>query len=226
MLDRLDSMTTLGKQNIVIEGPIGVGKSSLSRKIVDTFGGRLFLEKPAENPFLERFYQKPKQYSLPTQLYFLMQRVQQLADLNALQAAESGADKTMVVADFMIEKDPLFAQLTLDEEQMDLYQKVFDHTTIDKLVPDLVIYLQAPVKVLQQRIKKRNIKAELNIDNAYLERLCSIYADYFHRFIEAPLLIVNAAEFNPIENDHHFSALMSQVEKIQAGKHFFNPLSI
>jgi len=162
---------------------------------------------------------------LSTQLFFLLQRVEQVTELRALQAVAS-ADQGMVVADFMIEKDPIFAQLTLNAEELSLYQQVFDNLTIEKSRPDLVVYLQAPVKVLQQRIKKRNIKYELKIDNAYLERLSNTYTDYFHRYSDAPLLIVNAAEFNPIDDDVHFQALMAQVAKIKAGKHFFNPLSI
>lgn len=211
----------LSKQHIVIEGPIGVGKSSLSKKVVDTFGGRLFLEKPADNPFLERFYQAPERYGLATQLFFLLQRVEQLAELNA----EQEHNKAAVVADFMIEKDPIFAELTLNKEELSLYQQVFHNLDVGRAQPDLVVYLQAPVKVLQQRIKKRNIKYELNIDNAYLERLSTAYTEYFHRYTAAPLLIVNAAEFNPIDDETHFVALMNHIEKIQAGKHFFNPLS-
>ncbi len=212
----------LSKQHIVIEGPIGVGKSSLSRKIVDTFGGHLFLEQPADNPFLERFYKDPQRFALQTQLFFLLQRVTQFTELNVDQTTE----RSRIVADFMLDKDLIFAQLNLNDEELSLYQQVFDNLSVNVVQPDLVVYLQAPVKVLQQRIKKRNIKYELKIDNAYLESLSNAYTEFFHRYCTAPLLIVNAAEFNPIDNDRHFAALINQIDKIQAGKHFFNPLSV
>ncbi len=211
----------LNKQHIVIEGPIGVGKSSLSRKIVEHFGGSLFLEKPAENPFLERFYKSSERYALATQLSFLMQRVTQMSELHG----DKSQFVAPVIADFMIEKDPIFAELTLKEEELTLYKQVFDNVSLRRTRPDLVVYLQAPVHVLQQRIKKRNISYELKMDNAYLEKLCNAYTDFFHRYADAPLLMVNAAEFNPIDDDSHFAALMNQIAKIKAGKHFFNPLS-
>jgi len=125
----------------------------------------------------------------------------------------------------MIEKDPIFAELTLNAEERALYQQVYNSLSVDQTSPDLVVYLQAPVNVLRQRIKKRNIKYEQKIENTYLEQLSNAYTDYFHRYSTAPLLIVNAGEFNPIDNDTHFAALMAQINKINAGKHFFNPMS-
>ncbi len=210
----------LNKSHIVIEGPIGVGKSTLCRKIVDVFGGQVFMEKPAENPFLQKFYKDSKQYGLATQLFFLFQRIQQMTDLDS----EASALKKPIVADFMIEKDPIFAELTLQEQELALYRQVYESLSVDSTKPDLVVYLQAPVKVLKQRIKKRNIAYEQKIGDDYLARLCEAYTDFFHRYSTAPLLIVNAAEFDPISNDQHFAALVTQISKIQAGKHFFNPL--
>ena len=211
----------LEKRHIVIEGPIGVGKSSLCRKLSEMSGGYLFLEKPAENPFLERFYKDQSQFALATQLCFLLQRVQQSMELRSRQA--DGVVK-QVIADFMIEKDPIFAELILKDDELALYQQVFDGLTIEKTYPDLVVYLQAPVNVLKQRVKKRNIKSELKIDRSYLEKLSDAYTQFFHAYQNAPLLIVNAAEFNPIDNEEHFSALLDQINKVQAGKHFFNPM--
>jgi len=206
---------------IVIEGPIGVGKSSLAKKMAHTLDSPTLLEKPAENPFLERFYKSPKRYALPTQLFFLFQRVRQLSDLKQEDLFSPGR-----VADFMLEKDPLFAQITLDDDEFRLYQTVFNNLTIDRLSPDLIIYLQAPVEVLQQRIKKRRIKYERDIDSAYLQKLSDAYTTFFHSYSETPLLIVNAAEINPIDNDAHYQALIKQIDRIQAGKHFFNPLAL
>lgn len=206
-------------KNIIIEGPIGVGKSSLSKKLAASLGSPLLLERPSENPFLERFYKSPKRYSLSTQLFFLFQRVQQLAEVDALALAGVG-----LVADFMLAKDPIFAELTLDEDEVVLYRQIYDSLSVDARKPDLMIYLQAPVPVLQQRIKKRNVKYEQSIDSAYLQNLSDAYTVYFHRYSDSPLLIVNAADINPIDNDDHYQALLRHIQQIGAGKHFFNPL--
>jgi deoxyguanosine kinase len=208
-------------KNIIIEGPIGVGKSSLSEKLAASLGSSLLLEKPTENPFLERFYKSPKRYSLPTQLFFLFQRVQQLADAEMQALAGVGQ-----VSDFMLAKDPMFAQLTLDAEEAALYQQVYQSLCIDASKPDLMIYLQAPVATLQSRIKKRSIKYEQSIETAYLEKLSDAYTNYFHHYTESPLLIVNAADINPIDNDDDYHALLNHITRIDAGKHFFNPLSV
>jgi len=206
-------------KNIIIEGAIGVGKSSLSHKLSASLGSHLLLEKPDENPFIERFYKSPKQYSLPTQLFFLFQRIQQLADVRKL--GNGGG----LVSDFMIEKDPIFAALTLGSEELNLYQQVYESLSVDALKPDLMIYLQAPVSVLQARIKKRCIQYEQKIDVKYLQRLSDAYTEYFHRYTESPLLIVNAAEFNPLDNEHDYQALLQQMSQTTAGKRFFNPLT-
>jgi len=208
-------------KNIIIEGPIGVGKSSLSKKLAASLGSSLLLENPAENPFLERFYKSPKRYSLPTQLFFLFQRVQQLADAEIQALTGVGQ-----VSDFMLAKDPMFAQLTLDDEEAVLYQQVYQSLCIDAPRPDLMIYLQAPVATLQGRIKKRSIKYEQSIADGYLEKLSDAYTHYFHHYNESPLLIVNAADINPIDNDDDYYALLTHINQIEAGKHFFNPLSL
>jgi len=205
-------------KNIIIEGAIGVGKSSLSHKLSATLNSRLLLEKPDDNPFIERFYKSPKRYSLPTRLFFLFQRVQQLADVH--QTTEQSG----LVADFMIAKDPIFAGLTLSDEELTLYQQVYQSLSVDALKPDLIVYLQAPVPVLQARIKKRKIAYEQKIDASYLQRLSDAYTEYFHRYSDSPLLIVNAAEFNPIESEQDYQSLLQQMEQATAGKHFFNPL--
>ena len=203
---------------IAIEGPIGVGKSSLAKRIATTVDASLMLERPADNPFLERFYKSPKRYALATQLFFLFQRVSQIADIKQHDMFTPGR-----IADFIIEKDPLFAQITLSDEEYRLYTQVYQNLQIDAVQPDLVLYLQAPVDVLQQRIKKRRNRFEQNMDANYLKKLCDAYTTFFHRYSATPLLIVNAAEFNPIENDQHYFALLNQMSKIEAGKHFFNP---
>lgn len=205
---------------IIVEGAIGVGKSSLSKRLAETFNSDLVLEKPADNPFLARFYQSPKRYALPTQLTFLFQRVKQMSQMQQDDLFNPGR-----VADFMMEKDPIFAQLTLDDDEYRLYQQVYQNLNIDPPKPDLMIYLQAPVNILLQRINKRRVKYELNIDAKYLQRLSDAYTTYFHSYSKTPLLIVNAAEINPVDNDDHYLALVEHIQRIDAGKHYFNPLA-
>lgn len=204
----------MATKHIILEGPIGVGKSSLSKKLATSFDARLMLEKPGENPFLERFYKSPQQFALPTQLYFLFQRVQQCSKL----------PNEPIVADFMMAKDPIFASLTLSGDELQLYQNVYNSLTVDAPKPDLVIYLQAPVPVLKKRIKKRGIKYEQRVDADYLQRLSDAYTNYFHSYQNSPLLIVNAADINPIDNDEHYLALLEHIKGVGAGRHFFNPL--
>jgi len=206
-------------KNIIIEGAIGVGKSSLSHKLSVSLNSHLLLEKPDENPFIERFYKSPKRYSLPTQLFFLFQRVQQLSDILKNSVGRG------LVSDFMIEKDPIFAALTLGAEELTLYQQVYDSLSVDAPKPDLMVYLQAPVSVLQARIKKRSIQYEQKIDAKYLQRLSDAYTEYFHSYTDSPLLIVNAAEFNPLDSERDYQALLQQMSQVTAGKHFFNPLA-
>lgn len=224
MSDKAPSTTDAGKPTnhkyIVVEGSIGVGKSSLCKKLAATYGASLLLEKPGENPFLERFYKSPKRFALATQLFFLFQRIKQIANTKQDDMFSPGR-----IADFMIEKDPLFARITLDDEEYRLYQQVYQNLSLDVREPDLMIYLQAPVDVLQTRIKKRGVKYEMNIESGYLKRLSDAYTTYFHRYNETPLLIVNAAEINPIDNDAHYQALLAHIDRIDGGKHFFNPLA-
>lgn len=204
---------------IVVEGPIGVGKSSLAKKLAKSFNSSLLLEQPTENPFLERFYAAPKQYALATQLFFLFQRIKQLSKLPQDDMFTPGR-----VADFMLDKDPLFAQITLDEDEYRLYQQVFQNLSIKPPKPDLVIYLQAPTDVLQERIDKRRINYEMGMDAKYLSRLSDVYTSYFHRYQGSALLMVNAAEINPVDNEAHYTALLNHILRIDAGKHYFNPL--
>ena len=205
---------------ITVEGPIGVGKSSLAKRLSKTFESALVLEKPVENPFLARFYKSPKRYALPTQLTFLFQRVQQMTQMNQDDMFNPGR-----VADFMMEKDPIFAQLTLDDDEYRLYQHVYQNLNMNVLQPDLMVYLQAPVEVLLERIRKRRIKYEMNMDASYLQRLSDAYTTYFHSYNRTPLLIVNAADINFIDNDEHYHVLVDQIQRIEAGKHYFNPFT-
>ena len=203
---------------IAIEGPIGVGKTTLANKIATTFNYDAFLEQPAENPFLKNFYRNPSQSALATQLFFLFQRMQQIQDLKQRSLFE-----TVRVADFLIEKDRLFAEVTLSNEEMNLYDKVYDHITLDAPTPDLVIYLQAPIDVLKERITKRGNINEQYLTLEYLEKLNDAYSRFFLDYNDAPLLIINAADINLESNEGDYESLITTIMSNPKGKNFINP---
>jgi deoxyadenosine/deoxycytidine kinase len=203
---------------IAVEGPIGVGKTSLAKRLGDTFNYDLLLEKAEENPFLERFYQNPKQHALSTQLFFLFQRSQQIQELR-----QDDLFEPVRVADFLIDKDQLFAQQNLDTDEYELYLNVFDHLTIDAPKPDLVIYLQAPTEVLLNRIQRRAIAAEQLIELEYLENLNRAYTEFFHYYTQSPLLIVNSAEIDLVRNEDDYNQLVDYISSAPNGTQYFNP---
>lgn len=204
---------------IIVEGPIGVGKTSLARRLAATFGSELLLERAEDNPFLERFYQHPRQAALPTQLSFLLQRVRQLGDLR-----QGDMFRGRLVSDFLLEKDRLFAQLTLDDDELHLYEQVYDQLAVAAPQPDLVIYLQAPVGVLLERVKKRGIPYERLMESAYLQRLADAYAQFFYHYDGSPLLIVNAAGIDWVENEQDYTSLVEHIRRTRSGRHYVNPL--
>ena len=203
----------------MIEGPIGVGKTSLARRLCASLEAEPVLEQAAENPFLERFYRNPRDGALPTQLYFLFQRAQQLAALN-----QQDMFAPTRVGDYLLEKDRLFARVTLDDAEFGLYEQVHAKLDIQAPKPDLVVYLQAPVDVLLERIAKRGIRYEQQIDRAYLERLNEAYAKFFHEYEAAPLLIVNAASIDPINNQADYDELLAALQRMKKGRLYYNPL--
>ncbi len=214
-------MTRIPHRYIVVEGPIGVGKTSLARRLAESLGSELMLERAEDNPFLERFYRDPRAAALPTQLSFLFQRMRQLQELR-----QADIFRPVRVADFILEKDRLFAQLNLDDDELALYEQVYAHLAVDAPAPDLVVYLQAPVEVLMQRVSRRGIPFEQTIQREYLERLSDAYARFFHHYSRAPLLIVNAAEINLIEGDEDYGMLLEEMAGIRSGRHYFNPVSM
>lgn len=208
------------RRYIVIEGPIGVGKTSLARRLAASLDSELMLEEAEANPFLERFYRDPRGAALPAQLFFLFQRARQVEDLRQPDMFNS-----TLVADFMIEKDRLFAEINLDRHELALYDRVCDSLEIDPPSPDLVVYLQAPVDTLQFRIARRGLDYEQRISRRYLERLTESYARFFHDYDAAPLLIVNAATIDPVHNEEHFRILREEICRGRSGRHFFNPVA-
>lgn len=206
---------------IVIEGPIGVGKTTLANKLARSFGSDLLLEGADENPFLEKFYEDPKAAALPTQLFFLFQRAQQLKEMK-----QEDMFNPVRVADFLVEKDRLFAELTLGADELELYEQVYANLTIDTPQPDLVVYLQAPVEILLDRIQKRGLRHERFIESAYLQRLCDSYVRFFYQYDDAPLLIVNAADIDFANNEADYQLLYQQIKEVQSGRHYFNPTQV
>jgi deoxyguanosine kinase len=204
---------------IVVEGPIGVGKTSLARRLAQTYEATLILEQAAENPFLERFYRNPRAAAFPAQLYFLFQRTQQLQGLN-----QSDLFSPVRVADYLMAKDQLFARVTLDEAEFALYEQVYAKLGPVAAKPDLVIYLQAPVDVLLARIARRGIGFEQHIERAYLTRLNEAYSRFFHEYEEAPLLIVNAASIDPIGNEADYEDLLVAISRVKRGRNYYNAM--
>jgi len=214
----ISSSTTIPRY-IAVEGPIGVGKTSLTKRLAKSFNYDMLLEKSEENPFLERFYNDPRQMALATQLFFLFQRAQQLQDLR-----QDDMFEPVRVADFLMEKDRLFARQNLDQDEFELYQNVYKHLTIDAPKPDLVIYLQAPVNVLLERIQKRGILAEQQIEASYLESLIDAYTNFFHYYNESTLLVVNSSEIDLVNNDEDYEQLLDYILTTRKGsRNYFNP---
>ena len=207
------------KRFIAVEGPIGVGKTTLARRLAEDFGGELLLEQVSKNPFLDEFYNSPRASALSTQLSFLMQRVEQLEALRNVTGKPP-----LYIADFLIDKDKLFAQNTLTADELALYEQIHSRVVTTVPIPDLVIYLQAPVDVLLKRISKRGRSFEKPVSSTYLSQLSDAYTSFFHYYDDSPLLIVNATEIDIVNHDEDYLRLLKQVKTIGSGKHFFNPL--
>jgi deoxyguanosine kinase len=202
---------------IAIEGPIGAGKTTLARRLAERLDAEAVLEQPGENPFLARFYQDMARYALPTQLFFLFQRVRQLEPL-----AQADLFGRHVVADFLIDKDPLFARATLSADELVLYQKIYDSVRPQSPTPDLVIYLQARPATLIERVRKRAAGYERGVSEDYLALLAESYARFFHHYCDAPLLIVNSENLNFVARDADFNLLVQRLLRMKSPREFFS----
>ena len=204
-------------RHIAVEGPIGVGKTTLATRLSEALRYPLLLEPTTENPFLDRFYREGRRHALPTQLFFLLHRARQVA------ALDDDLVGSLVVSDFLIEKDRLFAELNLDPDELGIYEQIWRSLDIRPPAPDLVIYLQAPPPVLIERIRHRGVGFEQHIGDEYLTSLCAAYTRFFHDYSDAPLLIVNAAEIDFAHEDRHFEALLTQLQDFDGVRKYFNP---
>lgn len=204
-------------RHIVVEGPIGVGKTSLARRLASHLEAQPVLEQPELNPFLARFYQDQARHALPTQLFFLFQRMDQLRDL-----AQPDFFGRTVVCDYLLEKDPLFAQLTLSDDEYELYREIYERVSPQAPTPDLVIYLQARPETLIARVRKRGIDMERRISDDYLTQLAERYSRFFYNYNAAPVMVVNSENLNFADRDDDFRLLLERIETMRGQRGYFN----
>jgi len=202
---------------VVVEGPIGAGKTTLARRLAASLAAEPLLEQPAENPFLSRFYEDMARFALPTQLFFLFQRARQLEPLMQLDMFSRPT-----VSDFLLDKDPLFARITLSGDELALYERIFEALRPRSPVPDLVVYLQARPEVLLERVRKRASAYERGISDEYLAVLAESYARYFHHYNAAPVLTVNSENLNFVDREADFALLLSRMRGMKTRREYFN----
>ncbi len=204
-------------RHIAVEGPIACGKTTLARRLAKHLDADLLLEDFASNPFLGRFYRDMPRWAFATQMSFLFQRVAQCAQLR-----QPGLFDPPVVTDFLLDKDPLFARLTLSPDEYALYRQVFAHLAPQAAPPDLVIYLQATPDTLIERVNRRGLDMERPISQEYLRDLATLYAEYFHAYDASAVLIVNSEHLNFADREEDFALLLEHIGGMRGRREFFN----
>ena len=203
---------------IAIEGPIGVGKTSLAKLLTKRLSAKLILENFEDNPFLSEFYNDPGRFAFQTQLFFLLQRYQQQQDIRQIDMFHN-----LIISDYMFIKDRLFASLNLDDKEMNLYDSIANMMERNVINPDLIIYLQADTSTLMKNIDKRGRDFENNISYDYINALNEIYTEYFFRYNDTPLVIINTNNIDFVNNADDLDQVIEYIRQPVSGTKFFNP---
>src|SRR6267142_6302250 len=211
----LRAVVDLKHRYIVVEGPIGVGKTTLTRELARRYGARTVFEIVEENPFLANFYQDRNKFAFQTQLFFLLSRFKQQQEL-----FQQDLFSQVTVSDYLFAKGRIFASITLDPNELSLYERIYQMLGPRVMKPDLVIYLQARLDVLLARIKKRGREFERKFDSEYLAELSRTYNDFFHRYEETPLLVINTSDLDFVDNEEDFDELIRAMSQIHHGTHY------
>jgi len=206
--------------HIVIEGPLGVGKTSLANMLAAKMNGQTLLENPEENPFLKKFYKNPDLYGFQTQIFFLLQRYQQITEISQI-----GLFNKVIISDYLFDKDRIFAKTNLDDDEFWLYEQLFQLLKKRIMSPDLVIFLQAKTEILIQRIKSRNREYEKSISYGYLDGINQAFNEFFFHYSDSPLLVINASDIDFVHVPEDFNDLVKQIRKIKSGTQYYNPIS-
>ena len=219
-LDQRGAEINILHHHIVIEGPLGVGKTSLAIKLAERINGQSLLEHTEDNPFLDKFYQNPKRYGFQIQIFFLLRRYQHSLEIN-----QRGLFKSAIVSDYLFDKDRIFARTNLDDNEFWLYEQLFQLLKRRITPPDLVIFLQAKTEVLMERIKNRDREYEKSISYRYLDKINQAFNDYFFHYSDSPLLVVNASEIDFVNIPEDFEDLVNEIKKIKSGTQYYIPVS-
>ncbi len=207
------------KNYIVVEGPLGVGKTSFAMLLAEKINGKTILEETEGNPFLANFYQDPKKFAFQTQLFFILRRFQKQEEINQIDIF-----KRVVISDFLFDKDKIFAKLNLDDREFSLYEQIFHLLKVRILKPNLVIFLQARTDILKERIKKRDRDYEKSIHIKYLDQINQAFNEFFFHYTETPLLVIDASEIDFVNVPSDLDNLIVEIEKMEKGTKYYVPL--